>query len=107
MTEGLALQASDVQVATLTSVFGNRLQVIGDPSTTGGSFAVYLRGSSGTYIKLGSGVSTFRSTGGGVRRVLYTFTFPTTASRNFQLRWTSSGVAAHRNVVVDGFAVRR
>ena len=95
------------QVATLTSVYGNRLQVIGDTSTTGGSFAVYLRNSSGTYSKLGSSVSTFRSTGGGVRRVLYTYTFPTTASRNFQLRWTSSGVAAHRNVVVDGFAVRR
>ena len=95
------------QVATLTSVYGNRLQVIGDTSTTGGSFAVYLRSSSGTYSKLGSSVSTFRSTGGGVRRVLYTYTFPTTASRNFQLRWTSSGVAAHRNVVVDGFAVRR
>ena len=95
------------QVATLTSVYGDRLQVIGDTRTTGGSFAVYLRNSSGTYSKLGSSVSTYRSSGGGVRRVLSTYTFATTATRSFQLRWTSSGVAAHRNVVVDGFAVRR
>lgn len=95
------------QVATLTSVYGNRLQVIGDTSTTGGSFAVYLRSSSGAYSKLASSVNTYRSSGGGVRRVLYTYTFPTAATRSFQLRLTSSGVAAHRNVVVDGFAVRR
>ena len=95
------------QVATLNSVYGNRLQVIGDTRTTGGSFAVYLRNSSGTYSKLGSSVSTYRSSGGGVRRVLCIYTFPTTATRSFQLRWTSSGVAAHRNVVVDGFSVRR
>ena len=49
------------QVATLTRVDGNRLQVIGDTSTTGGSFAIYLRSSSGAYSKLGSSVSSYRS----------------------------------------------
>ena len=94
------------QIANLTGVYGNRLQIVGDRSANGGSFALYLKNADGTYTKLGSTVSTYASSSS-ARQVLYSYAFTTAASRTYQVRWVAGSTSTRRNVVLDAFAVRR